>query len=150
MNVQIGNTDTCGHGKAKNNSPALQPTPQEWVIRATFLLLQSIELGVAYAPKHSENPVPHFPMTSRLQNGKSLDFPQYMESISFKKYILDGVYCSPVQTRLRLSAQTKQDQSIKHVGRTHDGTQHSTLFTTTKKAGTAKPIARHPPQRSSL
>ena len=41
-----------------------------------LLLLQSIELGVEYAPKHLEKPVPHFPMTSRLQNGKSLDFPQ--------------------------------------------------------------------------
>ena len=58
------------------NSPALQPTPQEWVIKDTFFIASSIELGVAYAPKHSEKPVPHFPMTSRLQNGKSLDFPQ--------------------------------------------------------------------------
>ena len=48
------------------NSPALQPTPQEWVIKDTFLLLQSIELGAAYAPKHSEKPIPHCPMMSRL------------------------------------------------------------------------------------
>ena len=67
------------------NSPTLQPTPQEWVIKDTFLLLQSIELGAAYAPKHSEKPIPHFPMTSRLQNGKSLDFTQ--------------TYSTPVQLR---------------------------------------------------
>ena len=29
------------------NSPTLQPTSQEWVIKDTFLLLQSIELGAA-------------------------------------------------------------------------------------------------------
>ena len=63
------------------NSPALQPTPQEWVIKDTFLLLQSIEIGVTYAQKHLEKPVPDFPMTSRLQNGKSLDFPQTYSSV---------------------------------------------------------------------